>query len=135
MSLKTFVSRSFAVQNCIISAIAFALVYNFALGSYLIGYNFVSSIVVGAVAGGLIACAISLVDFMTYHYGREKDFAIFNMMGVVAANTVYNWNVVAHMNIFGWTVRGMIMSTLLGLVCANAYAFSCAAVKKITFEI
>ncbi len=131
MSLKVFVSRTFAIQSCIMAAVMFALLCNLAYGRYMVGSDLSSSVLVGAIIGGLIAAALVLMDFMTYHYGRVKDFPIFNLMGIVAAITVYNWNVILHMNTSGWTIRGLLLSTLLGSLCGNAYASACGAVKKL----
>jgi len=131
MSLKAFVSRAFAVQSCIAAAVAFSFACNAAFGRYMIGYDLASTLLVGAIIGVLIAAAIGLTDFMTYYAGRTKDYAVCNSMGVVAAITIYNWNVIMHMNTAGWTLRGCAISVVLGLVCGTAYAASCGAVKKL----
>lgn len=131
MSMKVFVSRSFAVQSCIFAAVAYAYALNAIYGRQMVGWDLSSTMLVGAICGALVAVAIGLVDFMTYFAGRKKDFAMCNLMGIVAAITIYNFNVVMHMNA-GWTVRGMIMATVLGFVCGNAYAAACGAVKKLT---
>lgn len=131
MSLKLFVSRAFAVQSCIIAAVAYAYALNALWGRQMVGWDFSSTMLVGAICGGLIAVAIGVTDFMTYFAGRKKDFVMCNLMGIVAAITIYNFNVVMHMNA-GWTVRGTVMSIVLGLICGNAYASACGAVKKLT---
>lgn len=131
MSLKVFVSRTFAVQSCIIAAVAYAYALNAIYGRQMVGWDLSSTMLVGAICGALIAVAIGLTDFMTYFAGRKKDYFMCNAMGIVAAITIYNFNVVMHMNA-GWSVRGMIMSLVLGLVCGNAYASACGAVKKLT---
>jgi uncharacterized protein (DUF697 family) len=114
------------------AAVVFALLCNLTYGRYMIGSDLSMSVFVGAIIGGLIAAALVLMDFMTYHYGRVKDFAIFNLMGIVAAITVYNWNVILHMNTSGWTIRGLVIAALLGTACGNAYAAACGAVKKLS---
>jgi hypothetical protein len=131
MSLKTFVSRTFAVQSCIMTAVAFAFVCNAVFGRYMFGVDISSTIMVGAICGALIAAGVGLMDFMTFHYGRVKDFCIFNLMSIVTANTIYNFNVELHMNA-GWSIRGFILASLLGIVCGSAYAGACHAVKKLT---
>ncbi len=131
MSLKVFVSRTFAVQSCIFAAVAYAFALNAIYGRQMVGWDLSSTMLVGSICGALIAAAIGLTDFMTYFAGRKKDFAMCNLMGIVAAITIYNINVVMHLNA-GWTVRGTIMSIVLGLVCGNAYASACGAVKKLT---
>jgi len=132
MSLKVFVSRTFAIQSCVIAAVAFSFACNAVYGRHVIGYNLASTMLVGAIVGGLVAAAIGLVDFMTYFAGRTKDYAMCNLTGVVAAITVYNWNVLLHMNTAGWTMNGCMISVLLGIVCGNAYASACGAVKKLS---
>lgn len=131
MSLKVFVSRAFAVQSSIFAAVAYAFALNAIYGRQMVGWDLSSTMLVGSICGALIAAAIGLTDFMTYFAGRKKDFAMCNLMGVVAAITIYNINVVMHMNA-GWTVRGIVMSIVLGLVCGNAYASACGAVKKLS---
>ena len=131
MSLKVFVSRAFAVQSCIIAAVAFAYALNALYGRQMVGWDLSSTMLVGAICGALIAAVIGLVDFMTHFAGRKKDFAMCNFTGVVGAITIYNFNVVMHMNA-GFTMRGVIMSLVLGLVCGNAYASACGAVKKLS---
>ncbi len=132
MSLKVFVSRTFAIQNCIIAAVAFGLALNAIYGRYMMGYDLASTVLVGAVVGALVASVIGLMDFMTYFAGRKKDFAMCNLAGAVGAVTVYNFNVVMHMNTTGFTMRGVIIAIVLGLVCGNAYASACGAVKKLS---
>jgi hypothetical protein len=132
MSLKTFVSRSFAVQSCIAASVAFVFACNAAYGRHVFGYDLASTLLVGTVCGALIAAAIGLTDFMTFYAGRTKDFAMCNLMGVTAAVTIYNWNVVTHMNVLGWTLNGFFVCIVLGLVSGNAYAAACTAAKKLT---
>lgn len=132
MSLKIFVSRTFAIQSCIMAAVAYALLCNIAFGRFMFGYDWVSTVFIGAIVGSLIAATIGLMDFITYHYGRVKDFAVCNLMGIVAAITVYHFNVLLHMNTSGWTLRGFAMAALLGCLCGNAYAAACGAVNKLT---
>jgi hypothetical protein len=131
MSMNNFVSRALAVQTCVMSGIGFALASNFVSGSNLIGYDLPSSVFVGAIVGGLIAVALGVTDFLTYYAGRTKDFLAFNLMGLVAGVTVYNWNVLAHMNTSGWTLFGALFACAYGLLCGCSYAASLAAVKKI----
>ncbi|MDR3613838.1 MAG: hypothetical protein P4L53_09725 [Candidatus Obscuribacterales bacterium] len=129
--MNNLVSRTLAVQTCIMSGIGFALAANFVFGQNLIGYDLPSSVFVGAVIGGLIAVALGVTDFLTYYAGRTKDFLAFNLIGLVTGVTIYNWNVLAHMNTSGWTVFGVLFACTYGLLCGNSYAASLAAVKKI----
>jgi hypothetical protein len=132
MSLKTFVSRTFAVQSCIAAGVAFAYACNAVYGRHVMGYDLASTMLVGAVCGALVAAAIGLTDFMTHYAGRTRDFAMCNFMGVTGAVTVYHFNVVMHVNTLGWTWNGFFVAVALGLVCGNAYAAACTAVKKLT---
>ncbi|CAN5525031.1 hypothetical protein BH10CYA1_BH10CYA1_32230 [soil metagenome] len=132
MSLKVFVSRTFAIQSCIIVAVAYGFALNAIYGRFMMGWDVASTVLVGSIIGALIAAVIGLVDFMTYFAGRKKDFAMCNLTGVVGAITVYNFNVIMHMNTAGFTMRGIVMSIVLGLACGNAYASACGAVKKLS---
>ncbi len=132
MSLKTFVSRAFAVQSCVVAAVASSFACNALFGGYMIGYNPASTLLVGSIIGILIAAAIGLTDFVTYYAGRTRDFLMCNSMGVVAAITVYHMNVILHMNTSGQvSVRGYAIAIALGLICGNTYAAACGAVKKL----
>lgn len=133
MSLKMFVSRALAVQSSVTAGALFATGCNLFYGKYMIGYDWVSAITVGAIIGGIIACGLGLVDFMTYYAGRTKDLLAFNLTGLVCGITVYNCNVAAHMNMNGWTIRGAVISLIIGLICGNIYTLACWMVKRISW--